>query len=188
VVADGNVTFAYTVARRRAAAVEAAAREATVELPDELVAARAAERWERTERQLAARGMTGDAYLQMQGTTREKLIEESKPDAEAELRREAALAAIAEAEGIEVSEEELVEALEHSAEHERTTPEKLLARLRENGRDRMVREDIRMRKAIDVVAEAATPIPAEQAKAREDIWTPEKERKEAGSLWTPGDD
>jgi trigger factor len=172
----------------RFAAVEAAAGEATVEFPDELVAARAAERWDRTERQLAARGMTGDAYLQMQGKTREQAIEESKPDAEAELRREAVLAAIAEAERIEVGEEEMVEALAHTAEHERTTPEKLLERLRQSGRDRMVREDIRMRKAIDLVAEAATPIPAEQAKAREDIWTPEKERKEAGSLWTPGDD
>ena len=62
----------------------------------------------------------------MQGKTREEVIEESKPDAEAELKREAVLAAIAEAEGIEVSEEEMVEALAHSAEHERTTPEKLL--------------------------------------------------------------
>jgi trigger factor len=172
----------------RVAAVEAAAGEAKVDLPDELVAARAEERWDRTERQLTARGMAADAYLQMQGKTREEVIEESKPDAEAELRREAVLAAIAEAEAIEVGEEEMVEALEHTAEHERTTPEKLLARLRENGRDRMVREDIRMRKAIDLVAGAAVAIPAEQAEARENIWTPEKERKETGSLWTPGDD
>ena len=67
-----------------------------------------------------------DAYLQMQGKTREEMIEESKPEAEAELKREAVLAAIADAEEIEVSEEEMVEALAHSAEHERTTPEKLL--------------------------------------------------------------
>ena len=93
--------------------------------------------------------------------------------------------AIAEAEGIEVSDEELVEALEHSAEHERTTPEKLLERLRENGRDAMVREDIRARKAIELVAESAKPIPLEQAEAREQIWTPEKEREKAGELWTP---
>ena len=96
--------------------------------------------------------------------------------------------AIAEAEAIEVSDEELVEALEHSAEHERTTPEKLLARLRENGRDAMVRDDIRARKAIELVAEAAKPIPLEQAEAREQIWTPEKEREEAGGLWTPDSD
>jgi trigger factor len=172
----------------RVAAVDAAAGQATVELPEELATARAEERWERVERQLAARGMSPDTYLQLQGKTREEVIADSKPDAEAELKREAVLAAIAEAEGIEVSEEEMVEALEHTAEHERTSPEKLLKRLRENGRDAMVREDIRIRKAIDLVAESAQPIPLEQAEAREKIWTPEKEREEAGSLWTPGDD
>ncbi len=169
----------------RVAAVDAAAAEAKLDLPDELATARATERWERVERQLASRGMQPDAYLQMQGKTREDVIAESKPEAEAELKREAVLAAIADAEGIEASEGEMVEALEHSAEHERTTPEKLLERLRENGRDAMIRDDIRFRKAIDLVAEAAKPIPLEQAEAREQIWTPEKERKEAGELWTP---
>ncbi len=172
----------------RVAAIDAAVAEAKLDLPEELALARATERWERVERQLAGRGMTPDAFLQMQGKTREEVIEESKPEAEAELKREAVLAAIAEAEEIEVAEEEMIEALAHSAEHERTTPEKLLERLRENNRDAMIREDIRFRKAIDVVAESAKPIPLEQAEAREQIWTPEKERKEAGSLWTPGDD
>jgi trigger factor len=173
----------------RVAAVDAAVATATVEMPDDLVAARAEERWERVERQLAARGMSPDAYLQMQGKTREELLEESKPDAERELKREAVLAAIAAAEAIEVTEEEMVEALAHTAEHERTTPEKLLARLRENGRDAMIREDIEVRKAIDVVAGAAVAIPLEQAEAREKIWTPEKEREEKPSeLWTPDSD
>ena len=138
--------------------------------------------------------MDPNAFLQMQGKTRDELIEESKPDAEKELKREAVVTAIAEAEGIEVSDEELVEALEHSAEHERTTPEKLLERLRENGRDKMISEDIRARKAIELVADAAKPIPLEQAEeqqekaeAAEKIWTPEKEREKAGGLWTPGD-
>jgi trigger factor len=172
----------------RVAAVDAATHAATVELPDDLATARAAERWERVERQLAARGMSPDAYLQMQGKTREEVLEESRPDAAHELKREAVLAAIADEEGIEASEEEMVEALAHPAEHERTTPEKLLKRLRESGRDAMVREDIRFRKAIDLVAGAAKPIPLEQAEAREQIWTPEKEREAAGNLWTPGSD
>ncbi len=169
----------------RVAAVDAAAAEASLDLPEELAVARATERWERAERQLAGRGMSPDSFLQMQGKTREQVIEDSRPEAEAELKREAVLAAIADAEQIEVSEEEMIEALEHSAEHERTTPEKLLERLREGGRDAMIRDDIRFRKAIDLVAESAKPIPLEQAEAREKIWTPEKERKEAGSLWTP---
>jgi trigger factor len=172
----------------RVAAIDAAVEAAAMELPEELAAARAAERLERLERQLAARGMDPAAYFQMQGKTREEVLEESRPDAERELKREAVLAAIAEAEGIEVSEEEMVEALAHTAEHERTTPEKLLERLREHGRDEMVREDIRIRKAIDLVAEAAKPIPVAQAEAREQLWTPEKERQAAGGLWTPDSD
>ncbi|HWP33361.1 MAG TPA: trigger factor [Solirubrobacterales bacterium] len=173
----------------RVAVIDAAVDMATVDLPQGLVAARAAERWERVERQLGARGMSPDAYLQVQGKTREEVIEESKPDAERELKREAVLAAIVEAEGIEVSEEEMVEALAHTAEHERTTPEKLLQRLRESGRDAIVREDIAVRKAIDLIVESAVPIPLEQAEAREKIWTPEKEseKEKAGSLWTPGE-
>jgi trigger factor len=171
----------------RVAAIDAAVAAAEVDVPDELATARATERWERMERQLAGRGMDPNAFLQMQGKTRDELIEESKPDAELELRRESVVTAIAEAEAIEVAEEEMVEALAHSAEHERTTPEKLLERLRKSGRDAMIREDIRARKAVELVAESAKPIPKEQAEAREKIWTPEKEREEKGQLWTPGD-
>ena len=180
----------------RIAAVDAAVAAATVEVPDDLVTARATERWERMERQLAQRGMDPNQFLQMQGKTREELIEESKPDAERELKREAVVTAVGAAEGIEVTDAELVEALEHSAEHERTTPEKLLERLRENGRVAMIEEDIKARKAIELIAAEAKPIPLEEAEekqekaeaeaeAKEKIWTPEKEREAAGSLWTP---
>ncbi|HST70311.1 MAG TPA: trigger factor [Solirubrobacterales bacterium] len=177
----------------RVAAIDAAADEATVDVPPELATARAMERWERMERQLAQRGMDPNAFLQMQGKTRDELIEETKPDAEKELRREAVVTAIAEAEGIEISEEEMVEALEHSAEHERTTPEKLLERLRKTGRDAMVREDLRARKAIELVADSAKPIPKEEAderkgkaEAREKLLTPDQGQEKPGKLWTPG--
>src|SRR5262249_28218788 len=94
----------------RIAAVDAAGDGATVEGPDELVTARATERWERMERQLAQRGMDPNQFLVMQGKTREELIEESKPDALRELKREAVVTAVAEEEGIEVSDAEMVEA------------------------------------------------------------------------------
>jgi trigger factor len=178
----------------RVAAIDAAVAEATVEVPEELATARATERWERMERQLAGRGMDPNQFLQMQGKTREELIEETKPEAEKELRREAVVTAIAAAEEIEVSEEEMVEALEHSAEHERTTPEKLLERLRQSGRDAMVREDLRAQKAIELVADSAKPIPKDEAderqgkaEAREKILAPEEGKAKSGELWTPGD-
>jgi len=183
----------------RIAAVDAAVDNATVEIPEEIAIARATERWERMERQLAQQGMDPNMFLQMQGKTRDELIAESKPDAERELKREAVVTAIAAAEELEVAEAELVEALEHSAEHERTTPEKLLARLRENGRDKVIREDLLARKAIELVADAAKPIPLAEAEERQGkaeaaakLLAPEGaaegEDKPAGKLWTPGDE
>ena len=184
----------------RAAAVDAAAEQAKLELPKELIHARAHEMWERIERSLQARGIDPATYARMQGKDRHDLINDAEPDAERALRREATLAAVADAEGIEVSDDELVEALGPGEGNE--SPEKMLARLRETGRDSLLRDELRLRKAADLVVERAKPIPVEQAAAREAIWTPEKgeqERGEAGGeaegtqpapkpgeLWTPG--
>jgi trigger factor len=170
----------------REAAVDAAVAESEVEVPDDVVTARATEMWERVERSLAARGIAPESYLQMQGRTREQVIDEARQDAEQQLKREAVLAAVVEAESIEVTDEELVDSLRHAAEHEGMSAEKLAERLRSAGRDAVLREDLRIRKAADVIAAAAKPIPVEQAAAREKLWTPEKEREERGGLWTPG--
>jgi trigger factor len=174
----------------RIAAVDAAVANATVEVPDAIVTARATERWERMERQLAQQGMDPNVFLQMQGKGRDELIEESKEDALKELRRESVVTAVAAAEAIEISDEEMVEALAHSAEHERTTPEKLLARLRENGRDAMIREDLEAQKAIALIADSANPVPKEEEPeedAPESDPAPEPEEKPESKLWTPGD-
>jgi trigger factor len=171
----------------RQAAVDAAVAEATVEVPADVVEARATDMWERVERSLQARGISPETYLRMQNRSRENLIGDAKPDAEQALKREAVLAAIAQRERIEVSDEELVESLRHTAEeHEGTTPEKLLERLRSGGRDALLREELRLRKAADLLAESAKPIPMQQAEAREKLWTPDKEKAPEGGLWTPG--
>ena len=47
-----------------------------------------------------------------------------------------------------------------------------------------------MRRAVDVLVESAKPIPLDQARAREALWTPDKDAGEGprpgGRLWTPG--
>ena len=174
----------------RQAAVDAAVEQATVEVPDDVVTARATDMWERVERSLQGRGISPEAYLRMQNRSREELVGDAKPEAEQALKREAVLAAIADKEGIEVSDEDLVESLRHTAEeHENTTPEKLLERLRSQGRDGLLGEELRLRKAADLVAESAKPIPKDRADAREKLWTPGKEeRGPEGGLWTPGDE
>jgi len=172
----------------REAAVDAAAAEADLSLPDDLVKARAEEMWERTERMLAAQGISAETYLQASGKTRDEMIEQAREDAAQQLSREAVLEAVADAESIEVSDDELLEVIERSAEREQTKPAKLLARLKESGRDAALRRDLRLRKAVEIIAGSAIPIEAGKAAAREKIWTPEKQRKEEGSsqLWTPG--
>ena len=100
------------------------------------------------------------------------------------------LAAIVEAEGIEPTDADLLEALEASAKREGTTPKKLLERIRSAGRLDGLKEDLATSKALDVVVESAKPITIEQAQARDKLWTPERSKQAAGAgpgLWKPGD-
>ena len=180
----------------RERAVDVAAESAKLELSKELIHARAHQMWERIEQQLASRGIDPQMYAQMQGKDRHALIDDAEEDAEKALRREAVLEAVAEEEGIEPTDDDLIEAL--GPGEGKNSPEKLLARLRETGRDAMLRDEVRLRKAAELIADAAKPIPLEQAEAREKIWTPDKEKAdpegapsgqggEPGGLWTPGD-
>jgi trigger factor len=177
--------------RFRETALDAAVANATVEIPDEVVKARANEMWERIERRLRQQGVDPATYLQMQGKTREEIVDDARPDASRALKREAVLEAVADAEGIEVTEDDMLDALQIPPGHEdhgHPEPADALTDLRRTGRDELLKEDLRMRRALDVIAESATPIPIAQAEAREQIWTPEKEREEKGALWTPGSD
>ncbi|MCB0869820.1 MAG: trigger factor [Solirubrobacterales bacterium] len=154
----------------RVAAVDAAVKNAKVGIPEDILKARGEERWDRVERQMAQQGMNPDTYLQMQGKTRDEIIDESLDDADQEIRRESVLVAVADAEGIEVTDEEMAEELEHAASHERTTGAKLLERLKRDGRHEMVIADIKVRKAMDVIAESAKSIEMSAEEAGKKLW------------------
>ena len=169
------------------AVIQAAVGEAEVEIPDQLVHARAHELLEDTWTMLARQGISKESYLRFTGRDEETLAHEAEPEAQAALKREAVLAAIVEAENIEPSDDAVREALEPTAERQGTTVDKLLERLRASGLDR-IRQEVATRQAVDLLVEQATPISVEQAKARQKLWTPGKEKAEGGSgqLWTPG--
>jgi trigger factor len=171
----------------REAVLDSAAANATVDVPETLVDARAQELWEQLSSTLARQGIPKEAYLRISNKTDQQVIEEAKPDAEQALKREAVLAAVVEAEGIEPSEQDMLAALEHAAEHEGMSAEQLLERLRQRGGLEALRRDLAARQAVDLLAASARPIPVEQAQARDKLWTPEKEReKGSGRIWTPG--
>jgi trigger factor len=177
----------------REAVVDAVAGEASIDIPHELIHAKAHDMWHRTAHRLQHQGVDPQRYLELTGKDEEELVTESEPEAERALRREAVLAAVVEAEAIEVSDDELMDALrEASTEPGKAQPsEKSLRRslkkARSRGQDDALREDIAMRKAVDLLVESARPISVEQAEARGKLWTPGKDAEEgAGELWTPG--
>jgi trigger factor len=146
----------------REAALDAAVANATIEVPEALVEARSRELWDQMLHSLSHQGITKEVYLQISGREEEEIIEQGKEDAAQALRREAVLAAIIEAEKIEPSEEEVLEAVGQAAEGQ-TSPKKLLERLKSAGRLDALKEDLAQRKALDLVTESAKPVAAEAA-------------------------
>jgi len=177
----------------REAALDAAVAASEVQTPETLVQAKAQEMWDRMLHTLSHRGISREAYLKITGREEEDLIAELAPEAAQSLRREAVIAAVVAADGIEASEEDLLKALAPTAAREGTEPSELLTELQKSGRLEDVREDIAARKAVEMIAAEAKPIPLEQAQAREKLWTPDSEAEQdsatgeqaAARLWTP---
>ena len=138
--------------------LQAAADEAQVELPEPLIHARAHELIEQTLGALARQGINKETYLQITGKNEEELAHDAEPDAASALRREAVLAAVVDAEQIEPSDEELVQALAPAAERDGSDPAELVEQLRQANRLDTLREDVANRQALELLVSEAKPI------------------------------
>jgi len=94
----------------REAALDAVVAAAKVAVPEGHIRARAQEIWERTSRRLGARGVSPAEYLRISGRSEQELLSELLPVAEQSIKREAVLAAVIDAEGIQPSDEEVLSA------------------------------------------------------------------------------
>ena len=141
-----------------------------------------------TMRALARQGTSPETYLRITGKDEETLAHEAEPSASAALKREAVLAAVVAAEGIEPSDEDVRAALEPTATRAGEDVDALFDQLAKADRLERIREDVANRQALELLVKEAKPITVERAKAREELWTPEKERGELGQIWTPGSD
>ncbi|MBA2630464.1 MAG: trigger factor, partial [Thermoleophilaceae bacterium] len=172
----------------REAAVDAVVERSKIEIPHELVHSKAHEMWHRTTHRLSNQGIDPARFLELSGKTEEEIVTDSEPDAEQALKREAVLAAIVSAEGIEVSDAEVDEAMRAAAGPQASEKQvkRAIKRARSQGADEALRDDIAMRKAVDLIVEHAKPIAVAAAEARDKLWTPDKEKDEGpGKIWTP---
>ncbi|MBA3844905.1 MAG: trigger factor [Actinobacteria bacterium] len=166
----------------RAAAVDELVRASNVNAAGALVETRTRELLNGLARSLEARGIDAGTYLQLTGQSIEQLNARLYAEASLSVGRELILEAVADKLGIVVTDDEITDELRAGGESE----EDIAAFIEQGGADR-VRDDIRMKKALDRIAAEVKPIAPELHEAREALWTPEQEQPaETPKLWTPG--
>ena len=176
-------------AQFRTAAVDALVDATKVDAGGPLVEVRTRELLNSLARSVERRGLSLDAYLAVSGRTPDQLVETLRAEAARSVARELVLEALAEQAGIAVPDSEVDELVREQVDDNEGDEdfEATVAQLREAGAYERLREDLRLRAALDRLAGDVKRIPVELAEARESIWTPEKEKPDTSAkLWTPG--
>jgi len=174
-------------AQFRSDAIDALVDASKVNAGGPLVEARTRELLRGLAQQVESRGLQLETYLAMTGQSAEQLIARLEDEARRSVGRELVLEAAADKLGIQVGDEEVEALVREQADLLDENADETLERLRESGRFETLREDMRLRNALDRVVAEVKRIPRELADAREAIWTPEKEKQQAETkLWTPG--
>jgi trigger factor len=174
-------------AQFRADVADALVDASKVDASAALVDARTRELLRGLARQVEARGVPLETYLAMSGQNPDELVARLREEATRSVARELVLEAAADELDIQVPDEEIETLVREQAELAGDDPEETMSQLRHTGRIETLREDIRLRDALDRIASEVKRIPKELAEARDAIWTPEKEKQQTDTkLWTPG--
>ena len=174
-------------AKFREDAIDALVAASKVDVPAAVVDRRAAELWAGIARSLERRGISTETYLAMTGQSQDQVVERLRGEAEQAVKREVVLGAVADRLGVEVSHEEVEALIREQAEQAEEDADRAIALMRERGGFEKLRGDLRLKKALDEIAGGVKRIPVELARAREKLWTPEKEKGGSGmKIWTPG--
>lgn len=144
--------------QKRETLVMKASENAEIEIPHSMVHTELDRMMKEFEQRLQMQGMTLDMYYQFTGTDQNALQGQMHDDAEKRVKTNLTLEAIANAENIEVSEEEINADLETMASMYQTNMDNLKQML--GGNTDAVKEDLRIRKAIDFLVEHSKTVEA----------------------------
>ncbi|MSO95979.1 MAG: trigger factor [Thermoleophilia bacterium] len=171
----------------RTAAVDVLVSASNVQPAGPLVETRARELLDGFVRSLGRRGIAPETYFEVTGQTPEVLITQMHKEAAQSVARELALEALADRVGIEISDEAVKDLVREQAEEAGDDPAKVIEDIWAHGHQESLREDLRLREALDRLVADVKPISTELAEARDKMWTPDKENTEPEKkLWTPG--
>src|SRR5215210_370105 len=140
-------------ARFRTAAVDALVTAAEVDARGPLVEARTRELLNGLARSVERRGLSLDAYLATTGRSPEQLVEALRAEATRSVARELVLESVADSAGIVVADEDVDALVREQAADAGEDPEQVLRELREGDGYERLRDDLRLRAALDRLAE-----------------------------------
>jgi len=170
----------------RAAVVDELVKASGVQPGGPLVELRTRELLNSLVHSVERRGIQFETYLAMTGADPEELVARLRNEAALSVARELVLEAAADKLEIEVTDEEIAALVREQAESTGEDPDAAVDQVLQSGPEQL-REDLRLKSALDRIAAEVRPIPVEQYAAREQIWTPDKEKQPTETkLWTPG--
>ena len=146
------------------AAVEKAAANMTVEIPDSMIDEELDQEMERMDYELRSQGASLQAYAQMMGGDMNAIRNSLRPSAQAAVRTNVLLDAVAAAENIEVSEEECEEEYKKLAESYKMELDDVKKALNADG----LKSDLKLRKAARLIADSAVAVAAKAPEAAEE--------------------
>ena len=158
------------------AAVDAIIESAKMDLPEAMVDTQARQMLDEFAQRMQQQGLTLDQYMQFTGMTADKMMDELRPQAEKRIKTRLVLEAIAKAENIEVSDEELDKEFERLATAYRTDVESLKEYAAES-EIQAIKDDLALQKAADLIMENVKERAKPKKKAKEEDKDTDKEEK-----------
>lgn len=128
--------------------LEAAAKNMTVELDEELISEEQERMYEDFLDKLAMQGLTEDIYLKYANTTKEDMLKEMHPEAEKRVKYRYLLEAVIKEEKIKTTDKEAEKEAEEYAKKYNITKEEFIKQI---GNLDVLKYELNMRKAIDVM-------------------------------------
>lgn len=135
-------------------AVDKAIENAQMDIPEAMIDMQVSQMADDFARRIQQQGLSVEQYFQFTGMTKEKMLEELKPQAEKRIKTRLVLEAVVKAENIEVSDERLDEELVKMAEAYQMEVDKLKELMGESEKNQM-KEDIAVQEAVTLIADAA---------------------------------
>ncbi|HLR08544.1 MAG TPA: trigger factor [Bacillota bacterium] len=136
---------------KRETLIEKASNNAEVDIPDVMIESELDRMVQEFEQRLQMQGLTKEMYFQFSGQDEDALKEQMREDAEKRVKTNLTLEAIAKAEDIEATDDDVNEELENMASQYNMEVDQLKQML--GGNTDAIKEDLKLKKTIDYLVE-----------------------------------